>query len=143
MKVYLDNASTTVTDPRVVDLMLPVFTENYALPTSEFIHTPGQMVKDLVEGSRKSLAEFIGAKSIEIVFTSGGTESINLAIKGAALEHGIRGKHILTTTIENRAVLDSVRFLKRMGFDVEFIPVDREGFLDLEFLDKSVRKNSF
>ncbi|MBP7702328.1 MAG: cysteine desulfurase [Candidatus Hydrothermae bacterium] len=142
MKVYLDNASTTVTDPRVVDLMLPVFTENYALPTSEFIHTPGQMVKDLVEGSRKSLAEFIGAKSIEIVFTSGGTESINLAIKGAALEHGIRGKHILTTTIENRAVLDSVRFLKRMGFDVEFIPVDREGFLDLEFLDKSVRKNT-
>lgn len=142
MKVYLDNASTTRVDQRVLDAMLHVFTQNYALPTSEFIHTPGQVVKDLVEGSRKKIAEFIGAEANEIVFTSGGTESINLALKGIALEHSARGKHIITSTVEARPVLDSLKFLEKLGFQVEYIPVNREGFVEIEKLKEAVRKDT-
>ncbi|MGB9824681.1 MAG: cysteine desulfurase family protein [Candidatus Hydrothermia bacterium] len=142
MKVYLDNASTTRVDERVLEAMIPLFVENYALPTSEFIHTPGQTVKELVESSRERIARFINANAKEIVFTSGGTEATNLAIKGAALANQNKGKHIISSPIESRAVLDSLKYMEKHGFEVDYIPVDKEGFINLEILKEKIRKDT-
>jgi len=142
MKVYLDNASTTRVDEKVLEAMLSVFTENYALPTSEFIHTPGQIVKEIVETSREKIAKFVNAKQKEIIFTSGGTESNNLAIKGTAFANRERGNHIITSTIESRSVLDSARALESFGFKVDYVDVDKEGFVDLEKLKKLLREDT-
>jgi cysteine desulfurase len=142
MNVYLDNASSTRVDERVVDAMLRSFYEDIALPTSEFVHTPGQRVKELVEESRKKIADFVGAEPSEIVFTSGGTEATNLAIKGVAFAMAKNGKHIVTTAVEGRAVLDSVRKLEKWGFKVDIVPVDRYGFVNLEALEKAISKET-
>ncbi len=142
MKVYLDNASTTRVDERVLEAMIPLFLEYYALPTSEFIHTPGQTVKETVESSREKIARFINANTKEIVFTSGGTEATNLAIKGAALANQSKGKHIISSPIESRAVLDSLKYLEKHGFEVEYIPIDKEGFINLEILKEKIRKDT-
>jgi len=142
MNVYLDNASSTRVDERVVDAIMKTFYEDIALPTSEFVHTPGQRVKELVEESRKKIADFVGAESSEIVFTSGGTEANNLAIKGIAFAQVKKGKHIVTTAVEGRSILDSVRKLEKSGFRVEIIPVDRHGFINLEALEKAVSSDT-
>jgi cysteine desulfurase len=142
LKVYLDNASTTRVDERVLEAMIPLFLEYYALPTSEFIHTPGQTVKETVESSREKIARFINANTKEIVFTSGGTEATNLAIKGAALANQSKGKHIISSPIESRAVLDSLKYLEKHGFEVEYIPIDKEGFINLEILKEKIRKDT-
>ncbi|MEO0198557.1 MAG: cysteine desulfurase family protein [candidate division WOR-3 bacterium] len=142
MKVYLDNASTTKVDERVIEAMIPIFRENYALPTSEFIHTPGQIVREILEASREKVAQFVGASPREIIFTSGGTESNNLAIKGAALANSDKGKHIISTPIESRSVLDSLRSLEKLGFEIEFVPVDSEGFVDISEIQEKIRKDT-
>ncbi len=142
MKVYLDNASTTKVDERVIEEMVKVLRDNYSLPSSEFIHTPGQIVKDLLDSSRNKVASFINANYDEIIFTSGGTEATNLAIKGIAFANENKGRHILTSKIEGRAVLDSLRSLKGFGFEVEEVGVDKEGFIDLEELERLIRKDT-
>ncbi|MEO0257999.1 MAG: cysteine desulfurase family protein [candidate division WOR-3 bacterium] len=142
MKVYLDNASTTKVDERVIEAMIPIFRENYALPTSEFIHTPGQIVREILEASREKVAQFVGASPREIIFTSGGTESNNLAIKGAALANRDKGKHIISTPIESRSVLDSLRSLEKLGYEIEFVSVDSEGFVDISEIREKIRKDT-
>ncbi|MDI6851939.1 MAG: cysteine desulfurase family protein [bacterium] len=138
MNVYLDNASSTRLDERVVEAIMKTFYEDIALPLSEFVHTPGQRVKELIEESRKKIASFVGAESSEIIFTSGGTEANNLAIKGIAYARAKKGKHVVTTAVEGRSVLDSVRRLEKSGFRVDIVPVDRYGFVDLDALERAV-----
>jgi cysteine desulfurase len=125
LPIYMDNHATTRTDPRVVEAMLPYFTEQYGNAAS--IHVFGQRALEAVEQARAQVAALIGAEAREIIFTSGATESNNLAIKGAAAMYRRHGNHIVTTRIEHRAVLDPCRRLERDGFRVTFVPVDRFG----------------
>ena len=125
LPIYLDNHATTRTDPRVVEAMLPYFTEHYGNAAS--IHGFGQKALEAVDHARRQIAELIGADTKEIVFTSGATESNNLALKGAAAMYRRQGDHIVTTAIEHRAVLDPCRRLERDGFRVTYLPVDAYG----------------
>ncbi|MHB8771237.1 MAG: cysteine desulfurase NifS [Syntrophales bacterium] len=127
-QIYLDYASTTPTDSRVVEAMLPYFGEVFGNPAS--IHAFGQEALAAVEGARAGIAAVLGADPAEVVFTSGGTESDNFALKGAAIANRARGNHIVTTVIEHHAVLETCRFLEREGFAVTYLPVDREGTVD-------------
>jgi cysteine desulfurase len=126
--IYLDHAATTPADPRVVAAMLPYFEEIFGNPSS--LHAFGQEAGAAVEGVRVKIASHLGARPAEIVFTSGGTESDNFAIKGVACANRKRGNHIITSVIEHDAVLRSCRFLEREGFRVTCLPVDGEGFVD-------------
>ena len=126
--VYLDHAATSPTDPRVVAAMLPYFGEIFGNPSS--LHAFGQEAGAAVEGVRAKIASFLGARPAEIVFTSGGTESDNFAIKGVACANRKRGNHIITSAIEHDAVLKSCRSLEREGFRVTCLPVDGEGLID-------------
>jgi cysteine desulfurase len=131
LPIYLDNNATTRTDPRVVEAMLPFFTEQYGNAASRH-HAFGRAAEEAVEQARGEIAALIGAGAKEIVFTSGATESDNLALKGVAAMHRGRGHHIITTTTEHKAVLDSCKRLQREGFDVSFLPVDRFGRVPAE-----------
>src|SRR5581483_2988460 len=124
--VYLDNNATTRTDPRVLEAMLPYFTERYGNAASRH-HAFGREAEDAVEQARAQVAELIGAEPLEFVFTSGATESNNLALKGAAAMYRQQGNHLITVQTEHRAVLDPCRRLQREGFEVTFLPVDRYG----------------
>jgi cysteine desulfurase len=125
LPIYMDNHATTRTDPRVVEAMLPYFTEIYGNAAS--VHSFGQRAGEAVDEARTQIATLINAEPKEIVFTSGATESNNLAIKGAAAMYRRQGNHIVTTQIEHRAVLDPCRRLERDGFRVTYVPVDRFG----------------
>jgi len=127
MKAYLDNSATTRVDPAVLEEMLPYFTEKYGNASS--LHSFGREAREAVEKARERVARLIGAKPEEIIFTSGGTESDNLALRGAA--HSRRDRHrILTSNIEHPAVLETFRDLERNGFTAVYAKVDREGLLD-------------
>ena len=125
LPIYMDNHATTRTDPRVVDAMLPYFTEHYGNAAS--VHSFGQRAADAVDRARTQIATLIGAEPKELVFTSGATEANNLAIKGVAGMYRRQGDHIITTQVEHRAVLDPCRRLERDGFRVTYLPVDRFG----------------
>jgi len=125
LPIYMDNHATTRTDPRVVEAMLPYFSEHFGNANS--IHSFGQRAAEAVDEARMQVASLIGAEPKEIVFTSGATESNNLAIKGVPAMHRRQGNHIVTTQIEHRAVLDPCRRLERDGFRVTYVPVDRFG----------------
>ena len=112
-RIYLDHAATTPARPEVVKAMLPYFTEAFGNPSS--IYSYGQEAKEAVEQARTRVAELIGARSEEIVFTSGGTEADNYALKGAAYANEHKGNHIITTSIEHPAVLETCRFLEKRG----------------------------
>ena len=127
-QIYLDYASTTPTDKRVIAAMQPYFGEVFGNPSS--IHAFGQEARSAVEGARARIAAFLGADPAEIVFTSGGTESDNFAIKGVAYANRAKGNHIITCAIEHHAVLETCRFLEREGFQVTYLPVDGEGTVD-------------
>jgi cysteine desulfurase len=125
LPIYMDNHATTRTDPRVVEAMLPFFTEHYGNASS--VHIFGQRAAQAIDEARTQVAALIGAEAKEVIFTSGATESDNLAIKGAAAMYRRQGNHVITTQIEHRAVLDPCRRLERDGFRVTYLPVDRFG----------------
>lgn len=131
LPIYLDNHSTTRVDPRVLEAMLPYFTEKYGNAASR-THVFGQTADEAVGQAREQVADLIGASAREIVFTSGATESDNLALKGAAQMYRARGNHIVTVTTEHKAVLDPCRRLEREGFTVTFLPVDAFGQVTAE-----------
>ncbi len=136
--IYLDNAASSRVDPRVVEAMLPFFTETYAVASSQFSHTPGILAKEALDRARSVLAERLGAGPDEIVFTSGGTESNNLALKGAAAAAGPIRKGIVCSSIEHTSVLQTCRWLEKRGFPLTVVPVDGEGFIDLNRLETAV-----
>jgi cysteine desulfurase len=134
--IYLDYAATTPTDPEVVKAMLPYFSETFGNPSS--IHSFGQETKKAIEDARQKIAEFIGAKPEEIVFTSGGTESDNFAIKGVAYANENKGNHIITTVIEHHAVIETCKFLEKKGFKITYLPVDKYGLVNPEEVRKAI-----
>lgn len=139
-QIYLDNQSNTKMDDIVFDAMLPYLKENYGNPQS--IYSLGQISKDAVEQARVSVAKLINAQSSEIIFTSCGSESNNLAIKGFAYANSKKGKHIIVSSIEHFSVLNSVKSLSAESFEITYLPVDKEGFVKLEELEKSIRQDT-
>ena len=131
--IYLDNNATTQLDQRVLDVMLPYFTTAYANASSS--HLAGLTIHEAVENAAWQTANLIGANPEEIIFTSGATESINLAIKGFSNQNK---KHIVTVSTEHKAVLDTCQFMESMGFEVTYLPVDSDGILDLQLLNDSI-----
>lgn len=127
--IYLDYAATTPVDPRVVEAMLPWLAERFGNPASN-THIYGWDAEDAVENAREEVARLIGADPREIVWTSGATESNNLALKGAAQFYAERGKHIVTVCTEHKAVLDTCQELERQGFEVTYLPVAESGLVD-------------
>ena len=137
MPVYLDYQATTPTDPRVVDAMLPYFTEVFGNPHSRS-HIYGWQAEEAVEKARGQVAAIIGADPKEIIFTSGATESNNLAIKGVAHFYKERKNHIITCVTEHKCVLESCRHLQQEGFEVTYLPVQENGLVRLEDLEKAI-----
>src|SRR5438093_8101435 len=132
--IFMDSQSTTPVDPRVVEAMIPYFTEKFGHPASRN-HSFGWEAENAVDRARDQIAKIIGARdSKEVIFTSGGTESINLAVKGVAEMYREKGNHIVTTAIEQRASLDVGKRLERQGFETTYLPVRREGLVDVETL---------
>ena len=139
--IYLDYSSTTPVDPRVVDAMIPWLREHFGNPASRS-HAWGWEAEAAVEKARGEVADLVGADPREIVWTSGATESINLALKGAAHFYQTRGKHLITVKTEHKAVLDTMRELERQGFEVTYLDVQEDGILDLEALKASIRPDT-
>eukprot|EP01129_Flabellula_baltica_P001567 TRINITY_DN11522_c0_g1_i1.p1 TRINITY_DN11522_c0_g1~~TRINITY_DN11522_c0_g1_i1.p1 ORF type:complete len:468 (-),score=107.50 TRINITY_DN11522_c0_g1_i1:154-1557(-) len=136
--IYLDGQSTTPLDPRVLDAMMPYMTEQFGNPHSS-THLYGWESDSAVENARQQIADIIGASdSKEIVFTSGATESNNIALKGVARFYKKKKKHIITTVLEHKCVLDSCRNLEQEGFDVTYLPVSQNGLIDLEELESKL-----
>lgn len=138
--IYLDNAATTAILPEVLDKMMPYLTEYYGNPSS--VYGLAGVSKEAIDKSRKTIADFIGAKENEIYFTAGGSESDNWAIKSAALAKKAKGKHIITTKIEHHAVLHTCEFLEKNGYEVSYIDVDEDGVVKLDELKKAIRPDT-
>jgi len=139
--IYMDYGATTPVDPRVVDTMIPWLREHFGNPASRS-HAWGWEAEEAVEKARLQVAELIGADPREIVWTSGATESNNLALKGAAHFYASRGKHLVTVKTEHKAVLDTMRELERQGFEVTYLDVMGDGLLDLDRLKDTLRKDT-
>ncbi|TBO30028.1 IscS subfamily cysteine desulfurase [Aquabacterium lacunae] len=139
--IYMDYGATTPCDPRVVDAMIPWLREHFGNPASR-THAYGWEAEEAVEKARTQVADLIGADPREIVWTSGATESNNLAIKGAAHFYQSRGKHIITVKTEHKAVLDTVRELERQGFEATYLDVKDDGLLDLDVLKAAIRPDT-
>lgn len=138
--IYFDNNATTPTDPRVLEAMLPFLTSNFANPNSN--HQLGHLVKQAVWRAREQVADIIGAAASDIIFTSGATESINLAIKGIAENYSNKGKHVITVSTEHPAVLNTCKDLETKGFEVTYIPVKSDGIIDLSTLKTKIRDDT-
>jgi cysteine desulfurase len=139
--IYLDYGATTPCDPRVVDAMIPWLREHFGNPASRS-HAWGWEAEEAVEKARVQVAELIGADPREIVWTSGATESNNLALKGAAQFYKTRGKHLITVKTEHKAVLDTMRELERQGFEVTYLDVQENGLVDLEAFKAALRPDT-
>ena len=137
MSIYLDYNSTTPVDPRVLAAMLPYLAENFGNANS--IHSSGQRARAAVDAARQAVAELLGAKAAEIVFTCGGTEADNLAIFGIVNPCDQPRKHVVTTAIEHHAVLNTAQALEKQGVDVTYVPVSREGIVDPEDIREAIR----
>jgi cysteine desulfurase len=135
--IYMDNHATTPVDPRVLEAMLPFFTERFGNAASRN-HAFGWQAEEAVETGRKQIADLIGASAKEIVITSGATESDNLAIKGVAEMYREKGNHIITVVTEHKAVLDTCKRLEKHGFDVTYLRVQRDGLIDLDDLKRAI-----
>ncbi len=139
-RIYLDNASTTALSPEVFREMTPYMMECYGNPSS--IHGTGRDARRALDQARKRLAATLGASPREILFTSGGSESDNWAIKGAAMSSRDKGKHIITTAIEHHAVLHACQWLEKQGFEVTYLPVDGKGRVDPSEVKRAIRKDT-
>jgi len=135
-KVYLDYNATTPVDPRVLEAMIPYMKQEFGNPSS--IHSYGRAGKAALDNSREQIAELLGARPKEIVFTSCGSESNNLAIKGIAFQLREKGNHLITTQVEHASVLETFRFLESQGFRVTYLGVDKYGLIDLEELKETI-----
>jgi cysteine desulfurase len=138
---YLDNASTTKVDKRVLQDMLPYFTEIYGNASSD--HAFGKLAKTAIEIARKQTAAIINASDSEIIFTSGATESINLALKGYAEANFQKGNHIITAKTEHKAVLATCKYLEERGIEVTYLDVNKDGMISIESLHKAIRLETF
>ena len=138
--IYLDNNATTRIAPRVLEAMMPYLTDSYANASST--HEFGSKMNEAVKKGRAQIAQLIGAENNEVVFTSGATEAINLAIKGIATNYREKGKHIVTVSTEHSAVLDTCKYLETIGYEITYLPVQADGLLDLELVKKSIRDDT-
>ncbi len=138
--IYMDHSATTPVDKRVLNFMLPYFGKRYGNASS--LHSLGQEAKKSLEEAREKVAKVINADPSEIYFTSGGTESNNFAIKGAAFANKNKGKHVITTKIEHDCTLNTCRWLEKIGFEVTYLDVDKHGLIDLGDLESSLRNDT-
>lgn len=138
--IYLDNAATTKVRKEVLDEMLPYFSEYFTNPSS--IYSPSRMVSKKVEEARSVIASTIGASKDEIYFTSGGSESDNWAIKKIMIGRMNKGKHLITTKVEHHAILESAKYLEKLGFEVTYLNVDKDGLISLEELENAIRPDT-
>lgn len=139
-RVYLDHSATTPIRPEVVEAMQVALTEDFGNPSS--VHGYGRAAKKALEEAREQVAELIGAQPNEIIFTSGGTEADNMALIGTALANQKKGKHIITSSIEHHAVLDTCRWLEKNGFEVTYLPVDKDALVRVEDLLAAIRDDT-
>ncbi len=139
-RIYLDHAATTPLNPEALEAMLPYFKEFYGNPTSH--HDVGQEAKNACEDARAKVAALIGAKPDEIVFTSCGTESNNMALKGVAWASQPKGKHIIISQIEHHSILNAAKALEKMGFEVSYLPVDKYGLVNPKEVEKTIRPDT-
>ncbi len=137
---YLDYNSTTPIDTRVLEAMLPFLKDNFA--NSSSTHHFGQSINEKVKQARAQITDFINAESNELIFTSGATEAINIAIKGVAESYSNKGKHIITVSTEHKAVLDTCKDLERKGCEVTYLPVQFNGLIDLSELERAIRTDT-
>src|SRR5215470_2784426 len=137
MSVYLDYNATTPVDPRVVETMLPYFSEGFGNASS--IHSAGQHARAAVDAARESVARLVGTTPGEIVFTSGGTEADNLALLGTIAASGQTRKHVITTAIEHHAVLNTCQALEKQGIEVSYVRVGSEGIVDPDDVRRALR----
>ena len=135
-RIYMDNAATTAICPEALSAMLPCFAQNYGNPSS--IHATGREARKALEDARRRVAACLGAKPNEIYFTSGGSESDNWAIKGAAFANRAKGNHIITTAIEHHAVLHTCQWLEKQGFEITYLPVDEYGLVSPADVEKAI-----
>jgi len=135
-RIYLDYAATTPTHPEAVKAMLPYFGDAFGNPSS--IYSYGQEAKGAIEEARNKVAALIGARDEEIVYTSSGTEADNFALKGVAFANESRGNHIITSSIEHHAVIETCKFLERGGFSVTYLPVDEYGLIDPDDVRRAI-----
>ena len=138
--IYLDNAATTKTAPEVVEAMLPYFTEHYGNPSS--IYGFAAANKEVITKQRETIANALGAKTNEIYFTAGGSESDNWALKATAEAYEKKGKHIITSKIEHHAILHTCEYLEKHGYEVTYLNVDENGIVDLEELKAAIRPDT-
>jgi len=139
-RIYMDHGATSRVDPEVVKAMQPYFTEYFGNASS--LHSFGREAKKVLEDSRETVANFIGAKKNEIIFTAGGTESDNMAIKGVAYKNRKKGNHIITSAIEHPAVIETCKYLEKQGFEVTYLPVYSEGIIRVEDLENAIREKN-
>lgn len=139
-RVYFDHSATTQVLPEVYEAMTPYFLDKYG--NSSSIHSFGREAKIALEDARKKVADLLNADPTEIVFTSGGTESDNLAVKGVAMYKGKMKGHIITTKVEHHAILEPCEWLKRFGFEVTYIPVDPEGLVDVGEIERAIKNDT-
>src|SRR5437762_6118682 len=137
LPIYMDNNATTPLDPRVLEAMMPYLTTEFGNAASRS-HAYGWKAEEAVQKAREEIAALIGGNEKEIVFTSGATESDNLAIKGVAEFYKEKGNHIITTKIEHKAVLDTCKRLEKEGFNVTYLGVDKEGLVDPDDVKKAI-----
>ncbi len=138
--IYLDNAATTKVKKEVVDAMIPYFTEKFENPSS--IYTPSREIAKDLQDAREYLAHTINADASEIYFTGSGSEADNWAIKGIAMAKKAKGRHIIISKIEHHAILESVKTLEKLGFEITYLNVDKDGLVDLEELENSIREDT-
>ncbi len=135
-QIYMDHSSTTPVDPAVTEAMLPYFSDRFGNPSS--LYSIGREARRAMEDARAKVADLIGAKKEEIIFTGSGTESDNLAIKGLALRNRNKGEHIITSSIEHHAVLNTCKYLETRGFTVTYLPVGKEGLVNPSDVEKAI-----
>lgn len=144
-QIYLDHAATTAVDEQVIDEMLPYFTTHYGNPSS--LHSYGSEAKEALENARSQVANLLQASTDEIIFTSGGTESNNIALKGVSSLHdnnkNSTGPHIITSSIEHPAILQTCQYLEKQGYNISYLPVDNDGLINIEDLKQAINADTF